>query len=585
MSTAAVRQEHTRDLGLVLRSDVSNDLRQNADQIGNMGKALTELVWNSIQYQPDGQTAIVDVIIKRTPQGSVDEAAVNDNGRGMSSTDLQTFFTMHAENRDRLAGRPGRGRFGTGAKAAAMAVAQEMVVDTIKDGIRTIARLHRDALKSGEYEIPIPSTTSATAQLNGTRVSLKRFRIKRLREDVAKSYLRRALGRALISHRVIWNGEPLEYNAPAYGRQWILHPPAECVAQIGEVELHLFFAESWLPDEERGVTFTSHDVTHECNFLGDHATSPYGNRLFGHVEVPLLEVEDEESRPAYTLDRTMTLNRENLRVRALTSWVSDEIGNVVKALDAEERRQQDRERQERLLQTAKSIEEALNRRLTHAFQNMERKINLKVSAAPSLTGLDVRESDIATATEAQGGTNGDPEYVRDDNGEIRWREPREGEQPDIIVHYEGNGHGEGEGEAVPNGIVDPEGDRGAKRNEAHRNKRRKLEPKGTFRVVPKSMGLDAPRAHYAANHMTIYVNTDHPQIVAAGDEKTPEFKILLAECAASEFVLALTAMRIEHGDPEVDPTQWYTILTAIRREESETGAELAEAIAHYRDRV
>jgi hypothetical protein len=82
--------------------------------------------------------------------------------------------------------------------------------------------------------------------------------------------------------------------------------------------------------------------------------------------------------------------------------------------------------------------------------------------------------------------------------------------------------------------------------------------------------------------MTIYVNTDHPQIIAAGDEGAAEFKILLAECAASEFALALTAMRIEYGDPDVDPNQWPTILTAIRREESETGAELAQAIINYR---
>jgi len=112
---------------LVLRSDVSNDLKQNADQIGSVAKALTELVWNAVQYQPDGQTAAVDVIIARTRHGGIEEAIVVDNGRGMSVSDLQTFFTMHAENRDRLAGKPGRGRFGTGAKAAAMAVAAFMI--------------------------------------------------------------------------------------------------------------------------------------------------------------------------------------------------------------------------------------------------------------------------------------------------------------------------------------------------------------------------------------------------------------------------------------------------------------------------
>lgn len=40
---------------LVLKSDVSNDLKQNADQIGSVSKALTEFVWNSVQYQPEGR--------------------------------------------------------------------------------------------------------------------------------------------------------------------------------------------------------------------------------------------------------------------------------------------------------------------------------------------------------------------------------------------------------------------------------------------------------------------------------------------------------------------------------------------------
>ena len=38
----------------------------------------------------------------------------------------------------------------------------------------------------------------------------------------------------------------------------------------------------------------------------------------------------------------------------------------------------------------------------------------------------------------------------------------------------------------------------------------------------------------------------------------------------------------ENGDPDVDPNQWQTIITAIRREESETGAEPAQAITSYR---
>jgi hypothetical protein len=335
--TNCSRKESEKMANLVLKSDVSNDLRQNADQIGSVAKALTEFVWNSVQYQPEGQAADVKVIINRNRAGGIDEAFIEDNGRGMSPADLQTFFTMHAENQDRLMGKVGRGRFGTGAKAAAMAVAEVMEVDTVKDGERTVATLRRDALKSGSSEIPIPSTTAQTDKPNGTRVTLRKFRTKRFKEEAAKSYLQRALGRTLITHRVAWNNEVLTYSEPAHRTEWVLEPPEEYVQEIGNVRLFIRLSENWLSDGEGGITIRSNDVAHECNFLGDHGNSPYAGRMYGWVDAPLLEEEDEEGRPAYTADRSMMLNRENLRVSALLSWVNDALGDIIRALETEER--------------------------------------------------------------------------------------------------------------------------------------------------------------------------------------------------------------------------------------------------------
>jgi hypothetical protein len=572
---------------LVLKSDVSNDLKQNADQIGSVAKALTEFVWNSVQYQPEGQTAEVTVVITRNRTGGIHEAYIVDNGRGMTAVDLQTFFTMHAENQDRLLGKVGRGRFGTGAKAAAMAVAEEMVVDTVRDRERTIATLRRDALTAGSSEIPIPSTTSRSDKPNGTRVILRQFRLRRFKEEAARSYLQRALGRTLIRHKVTWNNEVLTYSEPAHRTEWVLEPPEEYVPEIGNVKLLICLSENWLSDVERGITITANDVAHECNFLGDYGNSPYAGRIFGRVDAPLLEEEDEEGRPAYTADRTMTLNRENLRVNALLSWVNDAVGDIVKTLEAEEKAQEDRVRQEQLRKTARTIEEALNRRLARAFENMERKVNLKVSGSPSPQGLDVQNSDLSTTEEVSSGDQGSQEYIRDDDSTLRWREAVETEKSDMKVrenerNLEHDGGKRGDDDTEANAIQDPQGEKGAKSRETKQGGRKKLQPKGSFRVIPKPMGPDAPRAHYAAAYMTIYVNTDHPQIAATGDASGAEFKILLAECAASEFALALTEMRIENGDPDVDPTQWPTIITAIRREQSETGAELAQAFADYK---
>jgi hypothetical protein len=105
--------------------------------------------------------------------------------------------------------------------------------------------------------------------------------------------------------------------------------------------------------------------------------------------------------------------------------------------------------------------------------------------------------------------------------------------------------------------------------------------RASFRVVPKSMTAQGPRAHYSADHMAIYVNIDHPQLAAAGSPEDGEFKVLMAECAVSEFALALVNLRIENGDPDIDPSKPWTILTAVRREMDETGAALAGAIRAY----
>jgi histidine kinase/DNA gyrase B/HSP90-like ATPase len=572
---------------LVLKSDVSNDLRQNADQIGSVAKALTEFVWNSVQYQPEAQAAEVKVTIVRNRGGGIDEARIEDNGRGMSAEDLQTFFTMHAENQDRLMGRVGRGRFGTGAKAAAMAVAEVMEVDTVKDGERTVATLRRDALTSGSSEIPIPSHSSQTDMRNGTRVTLRKFRTKRFKEETVKSYLQRALGRILIAHRVTWEKELLTYSEPPHRTEWVFEPPEEYVREIGNVRLFIRLSESWLSEADRGITITSNEVTHECNFLGDYSASPQAGRIYGRVDVPLLEEEDDEGRPAYTSDRTMMLNRENLRVNALLSWINDAVGDIVKGLEAEEKAQQDRARQDQLRKTAKTIEEALNRRLALVFENLERKVNLRTSASPSPLGVDVQDSDISTAEGVTAADQGNQEYIRDDHSKVRWRESGVNEKGDMKVrenepNTEHDGGARADNGMEANAIRDPLGDKGARIRDTKQGSQKKLQPKGSFRVIPKSMGPDAPRAYYAATYMTIYVNTDHPQIAACGDPSKAEFKILLAECAASEFALALTAIRIDNGDPDVDPGQWPTIITAIRREASETGAELAQAIAAYK---
>src|SRR5580765_5502256 len=99
---------------LRVTSHVARDLLSSAAAFKNEAAAVWEYVANSLQYVEPGISPVVQVTVDTAERW----IRISDNGRGMSVSDLQHFFTMHAENLDRRAGRPGRGKFGTGKAAA-----------------------------------------------------------------------------------------------------------------------------------------------------------------------------------------------------------------------------------------------------------------------------------------------------------------------------------------------------------------------------------------------------------------------------------------------------------------------------------
>ena len=99
---------------LKLTSHVGRDLLASAAVFKSEATVVWEYVVNSLQYVEPGTTPKVQVLVDRR-RNTID---VSDNGRGMDEANLRRFFTMHGENIERKAGRPGRGKFGTGKSAA-----------------------------------------------------------------------------------------------------------------------------------------------------------------------------------------------------------------------------------------------------------------------------------------------------------------------------------------------------------------------------------------------------------------------------------------------------------------------------------
>ncbi|MCI0626063.1 MAG: ATP-binding protein, partial [Acidobacteria bacterium] len=156
---------------LHVTSHVARDLLQTAQAFGDVLKAVWEYVANGLEYVKDGVNPKVQVNVFRQER----RIEIIDNGRGMDWTGLQNFFTMHGENIDRLTGRPGRGRFGTG-KCAAFGIARCLRVATIRNGLLCSVELRREAIEACSSGSEIPVTPLAnnipTDQPEGTLISI-----------------------------------------------------------------------------------------------------------------------------------------------------------------------------------------------------------------------------------------------------------------------------------------------------------------------------------------------------------------------------------------------------------------------------
>ncbi|MDQ3246042.1 MAG: hypothetical protein M3Q52_03955, partial [Pseudomonadota bacterium] len=70
----------------------------------------------------------------------------------------------------------------------------------------------------------------------------------------------------------------------------------------------------------------------------------------------------------------------------------------------------------------------------------------------------------------------------------------------------------------------------------------KRHPSGGFKVQFRSNGSESPRAFYEKETRIIYINLDHPQVIAAkgdGETEDPTFKRLSYEIAFTEYAIGL----------------------------------------------
>ena len=371
-----------RELALKLTSHVGRDLLASAASFKTEQAVVWEYVVNGLQYLDDGVAPRINVLVSQKDK----RIEISDNGRGMSEEDLRRFFMMHAENMDRLRGRPGRGKFGTG-KSAALGIARTLVVDTRRNGVRNKVVLNREAIDSSSgKEVPLEwqVRNESTGLANGTTISVERVEIARLLTPPIIDYIERHLQffRA-VAPEVAVNEHVCQLREPEIAQSFDFEPTDAQAAVIGRVQLRLKVSRGPLPDTEVGVAITAGLGALVAIETGGIERKEFGNYLFGEVDCPALEQSGSSIEP-YDATRNLQLNVRNPVCAVLVPFIASKLEEIrlaqVRRLQEARRTEQAR----RLEQEASRIADLLNR----DFETMVGRLQgIQAAASTSASAL------------------------------------------------------------------------------------------------------------------------------------------------------------------------------------------------------
>jgi hypothetical protein len=523
---------------LTVRSHVARDLLQTSALFKTDRQVIWEYVSNGLDYVDEGTLPTVHVVV----DAAAKRITVADNGRGMDWAGLANYFTMHGENMDRRSGAPKRGLFGTG-KSAAFAIAEVLRIATVREGKRSVVQLSRSSIKKMPSEAPVPIEVLLREEPcempNGTEITIEGVRLKTLDVSGIVRHVQQQLAHFSSPVRVFVNHREIEYQEPVAADVQVFSPSEEQARILGDVRLTVKVAAAPLEESLRGVAVFSGGVLHDRTLAGldGKEMSQY---LFGSIDVARLDAEAESEIPAFDMSRSLKLNIENQLVRALFAFIGQNLDSVRRQLVEAERRRRSTEESKRLAREASEIARVIN----DDFREFRQKVGRVRTAAASgfdYSGLQssTQPAELALPGDAITATSGEEGAVGGNDTRTRrnGKEPRHAPKP-LQPDVSGS---ESASPAAPSPT---------QRNTA-----------GGFGVKFDSMGEAEMRAKYIRDERTIYVNLDHPQLVAARSGKDPNdplFRQLSYEIAFSEYAVALASELnnqgeyIEPSDPIVD---------------------------------
>jgi len=534
-----------------VKSHVSRDLLQSASLFKTDKLVIWEYVSNGLQYIEPGLSSCVRVTLEAKKK----RICIQDNGRGMSWKGLQNFFIMHGENQDRREGRGGRGRFGTG-KSAAFGIADTLRVTTIHNGKRCQVELHRSDMISPE-DVPVRTIESdvPTSESNGTKIEIENIHLRSLDQKGSIAYIERHLARWPKDAVVFVNQHQCEFAEPAISEVQKIKPGNATAETLGNVELTIKIARAPLEEDLRGVAIYANNVWMETTLAGSE-NREMSQYIFGEIDVPRLDQDTSPISP-YDMSRSMQLNPNNALVQSIYSFINQHIEVARKKLVDAERKRKTSEEAKKLDQQASEIARVINEDFNDYRQ--------RVAKAKARLGTEINADEWQNA-------QGENEKVFLHGGDI----------PADLVSDEGAPGSNGEGQIINQEeprllqpIVEPgsensihQGHPAGEENATEEHKNTKARTSNGFNIKFNNLGENEPRAKYARDERTIFINLDHPQFAAAQLLSSTEdiaFRRLSYEVAFAEYAIALSvelAARGEYLDPS-DPI--YDIHETLNR--------------------
>ncbi len=546
---------------IVVKTHVGRDIIQSAQLFKTPEAAVWEYVVNSLQYVDPGTVPHVQVTVD-VPGKKI---TIEDNGSGMDHDDLQHFFTMHAENKQRRVGVPGRGKFGTG-KSAAFGIGSSLVVSTTKNGKRQTVELTRKAIDDSDgTSVPvrfIEEDADATGDSNGTTIVISGVSVRLAREPIV-ALIERHLSAFQGSPVVMVNTRPCEIVRPTAAITKAFKPTPAQAALLGDIVLTVKAASAPLEDIHRGVQISIGTDNLVAVETAGVDTKEYGKYLFGHIDCPELENADYDPVAAYTNDRSMKLNPAHPVVQALIPFIGASLEQVRQELvEAGRQAKADADRK-RLKETTDKIQQILNADLKDFRERVEglgNNVRRRTPLDGEAGGKEEHPTDKVLAPEGQ-------ETGREDGvgGEsIETPVPGEG------AHRGGDGGGNDGGEnASPAAVADVEGeDKVAPAGAGHSRLR------GGLTIDYDNYGADYDRYRWDQDERKIIINLDHPVVKAAKElpDEESTYRRLIWEIAFTAYAVALADLQFERDPARDSSDATYEIREALRRVWAHAGA-------------